>query len=217
MALKQHKLLSQNDTDAGKGIHVQLSLPDFADETARLAFVQTTKDRGAFAWQLSDGTTWQANGVGGWKEIGGGGGLQGGAFPEVAIRVTQTLPTIADSGGVVENLVGLTTDHITANAGLLAISVWVMTVYANGQLRQEQYTGLFRFSAGAGDPGTRLVAFPAQLNLLGEGTADPSIEVDLDSLVGATGIVRMAFDDGLGGQGSAATIVVAAVSPYYES
>ncbi len=74
MALIQHRALSQNDTEAGKGIHPQLSLPDFVDETARLAYVQSASDRGRQVWQLSDGTTWQADGAGGWKEIGGAGG-----------------------------------------------------------------------------------------------------------------------------------------------
>lgn len=69
MAKIQHKVLSQNDTDAGKGIHVQLSIPDFADEAARLAYVQSASERGGHAWQLSDGTTWQADGAGGWKRM----------------------------------------------------------------------------------------------------------------------------------------------------
>lgn len=74
MAKIQHRVLDPNATEDGAGIHTQLGLPDFANESSRLGYTQSASDRGRLAWQLSDGTTWQADGAGGWKEIGGGGG-----------------------------------------------------------------------------------------------------------------------------------------------
>lgn len=73
MAKVQHGNADKNK-NSGRGNHPQLGGSDFADQTARLAFVQVAGDKGRHFWQNSDGTTWQANGAGGWKEIGGPGG-----------------------------------------------------------------------------------------------------------------------------------------------
>ncbi len=87
--LVQHKTLSQNATGAEEGNHVQLSIPDFANESARLAYIQVPGDRGRQAWQLSDGTAWMAGGVTGlWAQVTGGGG--GGGLADVSANTTTT-------------------------------------------------------------------------------------------------------------------------------
>jgi len=113
MALKAHRLLSQNDTDNGKGIHPQLSLPDFADETARLAYTQSGSDRGRMVWQTSDSTTWQADGVGGWKEV---------AAPTGAGQA-NTASNVGGGAGVFKQKTGVDLElrSVVGGAGITAV------------------------------------------------------------------------------------------------
>ena len=142
--------------------------------------------------------------------------LQGGLFPSVVARVTRSLAQISAGGDVTEEITGITTDHITANAGYLMVSAQMMTKYAGGQLRQEQYTALLEFTAGVTEPGVRLADF-TETNMLSDGVGFASIEAGHSALNGPTGILEMTFEDASGGaNGAADTIVVMTVSEYYE-
>lgn len=142
--------------------------------------------------------------------------VQGGAFPSASKRITQTLATIAQGGGVTVQLAGLTVaDIITANAGFLALSIWIMARYSGGNVRQEQYTALIALNAGAGDPNTRIAGAP-ELNLLSEVGVN-GVNASLADLVGATGIIEIQFMDGDGAAGTVDAIVVATVSEYFET
>ena len=193
----------------------------FADEAARLADAgpYKTVELNIKAIQVDTAIEYRLTVISPvtWTAVGavGGGGVQGGAFPSANKRVTQSLATIAQGGDVTVELAGLTVaDIITANAGFLALSIWIMARYSGGNVRQEQYTALIALNAGPGDPNTRIAGAP-ELNLLSV-IGDDGVNASLADLVGATGIIEIQFMDGDGTAGTVDVVVVATLSDYYE-
>lgn len=193
----------------------------FADEAARLADagpygdaelnIKAVQVDTAIEYRLTATTpTWTAVGAV------GGGGVQGGAFPSANKRVTQSLTTIAQGGDITVQLAGLTVgDILTANAGFIALSIWIMARYSGGNVRQEQYTALITFGAGGGDPVGRITGTTEQ-NLISDTGLSDGVNASLADLVGATGIIEIQFADIDGAAGTADVVVVGTLSEYYE-
>lgn len=190
----------------------------FADDAARAAdnTVYNVGDLHKKAYQVDTNTEFVLTAIGPTTWTALGGGVQGGAFPSANKRVTQSLATIAQGGDITVQLAGLTAgDILTASAGMLALSIWIMSRYSGGNARQEQYTALLDFSAGAGDPNTRIAANTEQ-NLLSDTGLSSGVIAALADLVGPTGVVEIQFTDDDGTAGTADAVVVGTLSDYYE-
>ena len=135
-------------------------------------------------------------------------------FPKCSSGLNMTLvSTITDGGDFTDDIAGMTSDHITANAGRLLFNLWILSSNANHEF--ENCTGFIHFGAGAGDPITRIDG-NGEVNLYDASNINTSITAELNALTGSTGIFRFVFDDVLGGNGVTTVKVIGTVSTYVE-